>query len=147
MRILMNVFCVFILTVVSVCADARDAAHPGLRTVVIDPGHGGKDPGALGKGGKVNEKHIVLSVAKKLGARIKEQYPQVRVIYTRSTDVFIGLHERAMVARRNNAIATEVPVRRPKAHLFISWGRIPIIRVTRLTISKGICLLLNGKIP
>ena len=75
-----------------------------LRTIVIDPGHGGKDPGALGKGGKVNEKHIVLAVAKKLGQKIKEQYPDVKVIYTRSNDVFIGLHERAMVARRNNEI-------------------------------------------
>lgn len=78
-------------------------AYPGLKTVVIDPGHGGKDPGALGKGGKVNEKHIVLAIAKKLGQKIKEQYPDVKVIYTRSSDVFIGLHDRAMIARRNNA--------------------------------------------
>ena len=78
-------------------------AHPGLKTVVIDAGHGGKDPGALGKGGKINEKHIVLAVAKKLGEKIKAEYPSVKVVYTRSTDKFIGLHERAMVARRNNA--------------------------------------------
>lgn len=78
-------------------------AHPGLKTVVIDPGHGGKDPGALGKGGKVHEKQIVLDVAKKLGDKIKAEYPDVKVIFTRSNDTFIGLHERAMVARRNNA--------------------------------------------
>ena len=78
-----------------------DNTH-GLKTVVIDPGHGGKDPGALGSD-KVHEKHIVLAVSKLLGEKIKADYPDVKVIYTRSEDKFIGLHERAMVARRNNA--------------------------------------------
>ena len=103
MRLFRNILCALLLLTITLRADAQTTAHPGLKTVVIDPGHGGKDPGALGKGGKINEKQIVLAVAKKLGAKIKEQYPDVRVIYTRSTDVFIGLHERAMVARRNNA--------------------------------------------
>ena len=86
------------------CAQNQQTkAHPGLKTVVIDAGHGGKDPGALGKGGKVHEKHIVLAVAKKLGAKINAAYPDVKVIYTRENDAFIGLHDRAMVARRNNA--------------------------------------------
>lgn len=75
----------------------------GLRTVVIDPGHGGKDPGALGKTRKTDEKHIVLSVARKLGDRIKAAYPDVKVVYTRSTDVFIELKERANIAKKNNA--------------------------------------------
>ena len=103
MRLFRNILCALLLLTISLRADAQTTAHPGLKTVVIDPGHGGKDPGALGKGGKINEKQIVLAVAKKFGTKIKEQYPDVRVIYTRSTDVFIGLHERAMVARRNNA--------------------------------------------
>ena len=103
MRLIRNILCALLLLTIALRADAQTTAHPGLKTVVIDPGHGGKDPGALGKGGKINEKQIVLAVAKKFGAKIKEQYPDVRVIYTRSTDVFIGLHERAMVARRNNA--------------------------------------------
>jgi N-acetylmuramoyl-L-alanine amidase len=77
--------------------------HLGLKTVVIDAGHGGKDPGALGKGKGIHEKHIVLAVAKKMGDKIKERYPDIKVIYTRSNDTFICLHERAMVARRNNA--------------------------------------------
>ncbi len=77
--------------------------HLGLRTVVIDPGHGGKDPGALGRTRNMHEKHIVLSVSRLLGQKISEKYPDVKVIYTRSNDTFIGLHERAMVARRNNA--------------------------------------------
>lgn len=75
----------------------------GLRTVVIDPGHGGKDPGALGKTRKIDEKHIVLSVSKKLGDKIKAAYPDVNVVYTRSTDVFVELKERANIAKRNKA--------------------------------------------
>ena len=81
----------------------NSSKHLGLKTVVIDAGHGGKDPGALGKGKGINEKDIVLAVAKKMGTKIKAKYPDVKVIYTRSDDTFIGLHERAMVARRNNA--------------------------------------------
>ena len=75
----------------------------GLSTVVIDPGHGGKDPGALGQSSSSNEKHIVLAVSKLFGEKIKKAYPDVNVIYTRSTDKFIGLHDRAMVARNNDA--------------------------------------------
>lgn len=75
----------------------------GLNVVVIDPGHGGKDPGALGKTRATDEKHVVLSVAKKLGSKIQAAYPDVKVIYTRSSDVFIELKERANVAKRNKA--------------------------------------------
>lgn len=75
----------------------------GLKTVVIDPGHGGKDPGALGSRKNMHEKHIVLAVSKLLGDKIKEAYPDVKVVYTRSNDTFIGLHDRAMTARKNNA--------------------------------------------
>ena len=75
----------------------------GLRTVVIDPGHGGKDPGALGQTSSSHEKHVVLAISKLLGDMIKEAYPDVKVVYTRSSDTFIGLHDRAMVARKNNA--------------------------------------------
>jgi N-acetylmuramoyl-L-alanine amidase len=72
-----------------------------LRVVVIDAGHGGEDPGALGKNHK--EKDITLSIALKLGEDIEKKYPDVKVIYTRNTDVFIPLHERAEIANRNNA--------------------------------------------
>ena len=75
----------------------------GLSTVVIDPGHGGKDPGAPGQSSSSSEKHIVLAVSKLFGEKIKSAYPDLKVIYTRSTDKFIGLHDRAMVARNNNA--------------------------------------------
>ncbi|MBK8808932.1 MAG: N-acetylmuramoyl-L-alanine amidase [Bacteroidales bacterium] len=72
-----------------------------LNKVVIDAGHGGKDPGALGKKGK--EKEITLSLAKKVGNYIEEKIEGVEVIYTRSTDEFISLHERANIANKNKA--------------------------------------------
>ncbi|UCH14737.1 MAG: N-acetylmuramoyl-L-alanine amidase [Bacteroidales bacterium] len=70
-------------------------------TVVIDPGHGGKDPGTSGK--YVNEKDIVLSIALKLGEYIQTRLANVEVIYTRTTDEYITLHERANIANSNNA--------------------------------------------
>ena len=72
-----------------------------LGTVCIDAGHGGKDPGC--HGGVANEKTVCLSMALKLGARIKESYPKVKVIYTRDSDVFVELDERAKIANRNKA--------------------------------------------
>ena len=81
----------------------NELRHPGLKTVVIDPGHGGKDPGAMGKTRKTDEKHIVLAVSKLFGDKIKQAYPGVKVVYTRNTDVFVELKERANVAKRNNA--------------------------------------------
>ena len=79
-------------------------ADPGnyrLQTVVIDPGHGGHDPGCLGHSSR--EKHIVLGIGKKLAAGLKAQYPDLNVIMTRSTDVFVPLHERASLATENKA--------------------------------------------
>jgi len=72
-----------------------------LNTVVIDAGHGGHDPGALGK--HIQEKEITLSIALKLGELIKSKLPEVKVIYTRSTDVFIELKRRAEIANKNDA--------------------------------------------
>ncbi len=96
------VFCLLLTPIFDSNAQNRQG-DLGLKTVVIDPGHGGKDPGALGKTKATSEKHIVLKVSKLLGEKIKKEYPDVKVIYTRESDVFIGLHERAMTARRNNA--------------------------------------------
>lgn len=75
-----------------------------LRKVVIDAGHGGKDPGNLGTGRyKAKEKDIALEVALTVGGYIQAQYPEIKVIYTRSTDVFIGLDERANIANKADA--------------------------------------------
>ncbi len=80
---------------------AQESRVLELGTVVIDAGHGGKDPGAVS--GSVKEKDITLSVAKRLGALIKERYPNVKIIYTRSGDTFVELKRRAEIANKNNA--------------------------------------------
>lgn len=104
---LKNICVLFLASSILMLAQTADAQNKssqlGLKTVVIDPGHGGKDPGAPGKTSATAEKHIVLKISKLFGEKIKSAYPDVKVIYTRDSDKFIGLHERAMVARRNNA--------------------------------------------
>ena len=70
-------------------------------TVVIDPGHGGVDPGALGR--KSKEKDINMSVSKLLASMINEKYPEIKVIFTRTTDVKIPLVQRADIANKANA--------------------------------------------
>lgn len=72
-----------------------------ITTVVIDAGHGGKDPGAIGKHAK--EKDIVLKIALKTGQYIEEYLKDVKVIYTRKTDRFVELYKRAEIANTNNA--------------------------------------------
>ncbi|MBC8321699.1 MAG: N-acetylmuramoyl-L-alanine amidase [Bacteroidetes bacterium] len=72
-----------------------------IKTIVIDAGHGGKDPGALGRNSR--EKDIVLSVALKTGEYIKKNFPYVNVIYTRKSDVFVPLHKRGEIANQINA--------------------------------------------
>ncbi|MEA3462648.1 MAG: N-acetylmuramoyl-L-alanine amidase [Bacteroidota bacterium] len=73
----------------------------GIRTVVIDAGHGGRLPGAVGKIGK--EKDIALAIALKTGAYIEENIPDVKVIYTRKTDVHVDLWKRAEIANEAKA--------------------------------------------
>lgn len=69
--------------------------------VIIDPGHGGKDPGAVSKG--IQEKDVVLAIGLKLGKYINESFPDVKVIFTRSTDVFVPLIDRSRIANKNKA--------------------------------------------
>lgn len=70
-------------------------------TLVIDAGHGGKDPGA--RGTRINEKEINLKVALELGRLVRQNHPDVKVVYTRETDRFVELDERANIANRNKA--------------------------------------------
>src|ERR1700752_3987207 len=72
-----------------------------VKTIVIDPGHGGKDPGCNGVSHK--EKDVSLAVALKLGKLIEDNLKDVKVIFTRKTDVFVELEDRAKIANDNNA--------------------------------------------
>ncbi len=73
-----------------------------LKTIVIDPGHGGKDPGCNGAG-EIWEKAVTLAVSLKLGKLIQDSLPGVKVIYTRQTDKFVELWERPNMANKQNA--------------------------------------------
>lgn len=74
-----------------------------LKTVVIDPGHGGKDSGCVSRDGKTYEKNITLDIGKRLAQKIAASYPDVEVRMTRTEDVFVELENRAVFANKANA--------------------------------------------
>lgn len=78
-------------------------AQPKLDVIVLDAGHGGKDPGTIGDFTGVQEKNIVLPITMKLGKMIEERYPSIRIIYPRSTDEFVEVRERTRIANQNLA--------------------------------------------
>jgi N-acetylmuramoyl-L-alanine amidase len=96
----------FFLLSIGLAFQPTFAAAPTSFTIVIDPGHGGQDPGT--RGSSCREKDIVLAIGLKLGKLINERQPDVKVLFTRSTDVFIPLNQRAILANK------------AKANLFIS---------------------------
>ncbi|MCQ2183210.1 MAG: N-acetylmuramoyl-L-alanine amidase [Bacteroidales bacterium] len=93
--------CILLLAGIYALAYASDGIT--LSTVVIDPGHGGKDPGAISKDKKTYEKTLVLDVSKKLAEKIRAAYPDVKVVLTREKDEFVSLDERASIANRADA--------------------------------------------
>ena len=99
----------FIILLVNLMLFSYDVFSNGLnnnklKTIVIDPGHGGKDPGTLGtKRYSKYEKDIALSVSLKLGNYISNSFPDIKVIYTRKEDVFLELNERTRIANKSNA--------------------------------------------
>jgi len=93
-------FLFFILFIISGFQPAR-RADGKVRTVVIDAGHGGKDTGCNGRSAK--EADVALKVALELGKNIEENMPDVKVVYTRKTNVFVELIDRAGIANKNNA--------------------------------------------
>lgn len=95
----------FLLIIVLACVNnvafSQKKAVGQVKTVVIDAGHGGAKPGAIGK--KSQEKELTLSMALKLGKLIEDNYSDVKVIYTRTKDVDIDLAERARIANKAKA--------------------------------------------
>ncbi len=98
-----NLFLVAVLGIVIFSAFVVRKQDPKrkVKIVVIDPGHGGKDPGCSGH--THNEKAVALAVGLKLGKYIEENMKDVKVIFTRKTDVFVDLEDRAKIANDNNA--------------------------------------------
>lgn len=93
-----NIFRSLVLLSLLVCPAGLSAF-----TVVIDAGHGGKDYGAIGHYLKLQEKNLNLDVSLRLASKIRTAFPEVNVVLTRSTDIFIPLQERANIVNRNNA--------------------------------------------
>jgi N-acetylmuramoyl-L-alanine amidase len=99
---LKQTFYIFLLLLFSFSSNrlsALPAAEPFV--LVLDAGHGGKDPGSIGR--KAKEKEITLAVTLLTGKYISEKYPDVKVLYTRTRDVFVGLNERANFANKSHA--------------------------------------------
>jgi N-acetylmuramoyl-L-alanine amidase len=124
-------FCSTVLTSFSP-PDTLEAKPFKVRTIVIDAGHGGKDPGAHGS--YSNEKTVALSIARKLRKAIEEQLPAIRVVMTRSDDTFIPLNERSEIANENHA------------NLFISihCNSSPEGTASRAYKQKGVMVLVYG---
>jgi len=88
----------------SFCFLYAQSSNLGIKKIVIDPGHGGKDPGTLGTGRyKQAEKDVVLDVSILLGDYLKSEFPDIQVIYTRKSDKFIKLSERTRIANQAKA--------------------------------------------
>jgi N-acetylmuramoyl-L-alanine amidase len=100
MRCITLIFLVFLLSIL-VEKNVVSQEKTSITKVVIDAGHGGKDPGTIGK--KSQEKNVALQIALKLNEEIRSQCKGVTVICTRTTDEFIELHERAEIANRSKA--------------------------------------------
>lgn len=100
--------CLIIYMVCAVLVPSPVFAQTGPFTVVLDAGHGGRDAGAIGSTVRNREKDINLNITLEVGRLLRDHHPEIKVVYTRSTDVFVELGRRAEIA--NDA----------KADLFVS---------------------------
>ncbi len=102
-----NAIWIFLLSILFLntsFTEDKKTANGKIKTIVIDPGHGGKDSGTMGtKRYTQYEKHIALAISLKLGAYIEKAFPDVEIIYTRKTDVFLELRERTELANKEKA--------------------------------------------
>jgi N-acetylmuramoyl-L-alanine amidase len=92
---------ILLLSMFFISFEIKNIQSVTLKKIVIDAGHGGKDPGC--HGASSNEKNITLKIALQLGELIKTNMPDVEVIYTRKDDHFVELHDRATIANKANA--------------------------------------------
>ena len=93
---------IFLVTVLDIGVSMGQLQRKDQKfTIVIDAGHGGHDPGCHGT--KHKEKDVALAIALKLGNYIETNCPDVKVVYTRKTDIFLELNERAKIANDHNA--------------------------------------------
>lgn len=125
-------FCLVLTGVDSVSKAQPHKTHFRFRTVVIDAGHGGKDPGTHGRHSL--EKNVALAIAKKVAYRIRKAMPGINVIMTRSTDRFVELDRRAQIANEHHA------------NLFISihCNSTPEGTAYRRHKEKGVMILVYG---
>jgi N-acetylmuramoyl-L-alanine amidase len=133
-KLIKFIYCVAgVLLICSLCSFTSQADTTGgpfrFHTIIIDAGHGGKDPGA--HGAYSLEKNVALAIALKLQKAIQEQMPEVNAILTRNSDRFVELKERAHIANSN------------KANLFISihCNSSPVLKGSK---EKGVLLLVYG---
>lgn len=103
MKKLIPAFLVFFCICNSYATWGQTTPITSIQKIVIDAGHGGRDPGAISPDGKHYEKTINLAVAKYLGAEINKKYPQIEVIYTRTSDKAVGLDRRGTLATESHA--------------------------------------------
>ena len=82
---------------------AQSKENLKLKTLVIDAGHGGHDPGCVSRDKQVREKTLTLDIASRFAAKVRASYPDVKVVMTRTTDEYVTLNERAEIANRNDA--------------------------------------------
>lgn len=97
----LGLFLIYLFAYISLYGQVNNHNEYHLKTVVIDPGHGGKDPGSVGD--FAFEKDIVLAIALKLGKYIESKMEDVKVVYTRTTDEFVPLYKRAEIANNIKA--------------------------------------------
>ena len=102
-RVLRLFACIAVLQAMSVPVYAQESAKMCLKTVVIDPGHGGKDSGCVSRDKKTYEKNIALDVSKRVAQKISAAYPDVTVKMTRTDDTFVELENRAVFANKADA--------------------------------------------
>lgn len=91
-----------IIALISLAAPTH-ADNKGLNTLVIDAGHGGHDPGAVSRDRATQEKNLTLDIAKKFAQKVRESYPDVKVVLTRDSDKFVALSDRAEIANKSGA--------------------------------------------